>query len=145
MSEQNFVAWDDFDVDYQRLCEFACKYGFCPPDTCGLQVVDEWDDGSVDSDGGYADGIQNKAKNYEVNKWQCQVFKTPRYRDSSVHQCWPACRETVEAAQAAGRTTNYGCVGFWPLDEPIPWTQYSGSNDPDMVYATGRCVRQHPR
>lgn len=49
MSTRDFMSWNELDVDYQRLCKFACKYGFCPPDICGEPVVDAWDDGSVDS------------------------------------------------------------------------------------------------
>lgn len=55
-------------------------------------------------------------------------------------QCYETCREIIEEAREEGRTTNYGCIGFWPLDEPIPWKKWSGHNRDDMEYATGRCT-----
>ncbi|KAK4119786.1 glycoside hydrolase family 18 protein [Parathielavia appendiculata] len=41
VSTADFIAWDD-SVDYQRHCKFACKYGFCPPDTCTTSTCHLW-------------------------------------------------------------------------------------------------------
>lgn len=30
------IGWDALDVDLNRLCKFACKYGYCPGDVCTL-------------------------------------------------------------------------------------------------------------
>lgn len=30
----NIIAWDEEDVDLNRLCRFACKYGYCPSSVC---------------------------------------------------------------------------------------------------------------
>lgn len=139
MSSQDFMAYNEFDVDYQRLCKFACKYGFCPKETCGEPVVDEWEDGSVDSDDRPTGGLWDKEKNFNENRWQCMVYKSPKWREASAMQCYETCREIIEEAQEEGRTTNYGCIGFWPLDEPIPWTKWSGDNNNERDYATGRC------
>ena len=46
----------------------------------------------------------------------------------------------MEAAKAAGRTYNYGCVGHFPLDKELPWVAFGGSLDPDNVYVDGKCV-----
>lgn len=141
VATSEFVAWDEFDMELQRLCKFACKYGFCPQSTCGALVVDEWDDGSVDStQSGGSGGLWDKEKNYNENRWQCQIFKAGDKRDDSVQQCYQVCASIVEEAIAEGRTTNYGCVGFWPLDSPIPWVKYPGSGDPGIMYAMGKCA-----
>lgn len=87
--------------------------------------MDECDDGSVD-DNRPTGGLWDKEKNYDENIKQCFIYQTGKKRDESASMCYEACRETIEAAQAEGRTTNYGCTGFWPLDEPIPWTTYPG-------------------
>ncbi|KAH8901476.1 class V chitinase Chi100 [Thozetella sp. PMI_491] len=137
VSSRDFIAWDDFDVDLARLCKFTCKYGFCPSTTCGEPVVDEWDDGSTDS--GPTGGLWDKEDNFAKNSQQCQIFKSGKNRDASVQQCMTACYTAIQQAKEEDRTTNYGCVGFWPLNQEIPWTQYPGTRDPDMIYATGRC------
>lgn len=134
VSSEEFQAWDTANVDLQQLCKFACKHGFCPQDTCGLPVVDEWDDGSVDSG-----GLFDKGKNAAKNANQCQVFKTAKNRDASLLVCENFCKNAVDEAKADGRISNWGCVGNFPLDKPIPWTQYSETKDPDLVYAPGSC------
>ena len=139
VSNQEFISWDEFNVDFNRLCKITCKYGYCPEDTCGLPVVDEWDDGSVDPEDQPTGGLWDKEKNYNENRMQCQIFKSEKYQDASANQCYTPCLKAIEAAREEGLTTNWGCIGFWPLDEPIPWTKYPGSPDPDMVYAVGRC------
>lgn len=50
-----------------------------------------------------------------------------------------ACIDAIEEAKEEGRTTNYGCVGHFPLDQPIPWIGWSGGAQ-DMLYVTGKCV-----
>jgi hypothetical protein len=111
-----------------------------PPDTCGTPVVEDWDDGSVDSTDHPSGGLWDKDSNYDQNKWQCMIFKTNKHPDWGPMQCYNnACKQQVDEAEAEGRTTNYGCVGSWPLDQPIPWTPYPGDSSPDMVYAMGHC------
>lgn len=139
MSTADFVAWDEQDVDLQRLCKFACKYGFCPPDTCGTPVVDEWEDGPVDSNQP-SGGLWDKEKNYNENRLHCFIFKDGSKRDISTEMCYAnACKQVVDEATAEGRTTNYGCVGHFPLDQPIPWLPYPGNNKPGWEYTIGRC------
>jgi len=137
-STGDFEAWDEFDVDLQRLCKFACKYGFCPADSCTTPVVDEWEDDSVDSSKPTG-GLWDKPRNYAENSQQCLIYKNPKFRDVGPDQCAHACATQVEAAKAENRTTNYGCVGNFPLDKPIPWQTYPGSSSP-AEYVTGRCV-----
>ncbi|KAH6851101.1 glycoside hydrolase family 18 protein [Chaetomium sp. MPI-CAGE-AT-0009] len=136
VSTQDFMAWDELNVDLQRLCKLACKYGFCPPGSCTTPVVDEYEDGSVDS-GLSLGGIADRDRYYDLDKKTCNLWKYPQYRDSE--ECLDACIDAVEEAKAEGRTTNYGCVGHFPLDKPIPWIRYSGGTQ-DMLYVSGKCV-----
>ena len=136
-STGEFLAWDPFAVDLQRLCKFSCKYGFCPPDTCGVPDPDEYEDGSTGPGSG---GLFDKGPQWGQNAHQCQIFKSGVRRDSSALQCRDTCFTSIEAAKKAGRTTNYGCAGWWPPNEEIPWVQYPGTHDEDSVYATGHCV-----
>lgn len=46
----------------------------------------------------------------------------------------------MEEAAAEGRMANVGCVGNFPLDKPIPWTQYPASIGEDMIYGPGMCM-----
>lgn len=118
------VAWDPFDVDLNRLCKFACKYGYCPDDVCTTLSIDggegEGEDGgpvTVDDPNNYYD--------YAAVRWEnsqkCVIFKDPKYRDVSVNMCKPVCQAQLDEAADEGRTSNYGCLGFYPLDKPIPW------------------------
>ncbi|KAB5562953.1 glycoside hydrolase family 18 protein [Coniochaeta sp. 2T2.1] len=137
VSSAEFVAWDEFDVQLAQLCKFACKYGFCPEESCTIPVVDEWDDGSYDSS---QDGTFNKGKMLESNAMNCMVYKGPRRWDDSVTACSIPCGPAIEAAKAEGRTTNYGCGGHFPLDQPILWIPFPGAADVDsMMYAMGKC------
>ncbi|KAJ8121377.1 hypothetical protein ONZ43_g2151 [Nemania bipapillata] len=42
------IAWDELDVDLNRLCKFACQYGYCPQDICTTPVIDADQDGIVE-------------------------------------------------------------------------------------------------
>jgi hypothetical protein len=140
VNNQEYLAWDEFDLDMQQLCKFSCQRGFCPADSCTVPVIDEWEDGTVDSIDQPSGGLWDKDNNYEVNRWQCQIFKTAKNRDVGRMQCLNnACKQVVADAVAEGRTTNYGCVGSFPLDQPIPWVPESGHDNPDSIYVMGHC------
>ncbi|KAM7214665.1 hypothetical protein V8F06_009986 [Rhypophila decipiens] len=116
------------DVDLNRLCKFSCKYGFCPSDTCGTPVVDEWDDGSWENS--QDDGLWNKGRNFreDMNEWLHTMLA-----------CENACWEQIQEAKAEGRTTNYGCIGKYHLDQELPWKGAAQSSNPDMLALMGRC------
>ncbi|KAK2616534.1 hypothetical protein QQS21_000577 [Conoideocrella luteorostrata] len=120
----NIVAIDVLDVDLNRLCKFSCKYGFCPPDLC---VPPEPED-----DGVVQIGEQDSYFNYTDARWEaahhCLFYKGAKFSDSAV-QCEPVCHEEIEKAKEEGRITNYGCVGNYPLDKPLPWRDYPGTHD----------------
>ncbi|KAK4118928.1 carbohydrate-binding module family 24 protein [Parathielavia appendiculata] len=139
VSTGDFVAWDDFNADMNRLCKFACKYGFCPPKSCTTPVVDEYDDGTVDPTN--LGGIMDRDKYNDLDKKTCNLWKYPKYRYKE--ECLDACIDAVEQAKEQGRTTNYGCVGNFPLDQEIPWTLWPGAGASDMLYVPGKCVCDH--
>lgn len=124
-SNQSFVAIDALDVDMNRLCKFACKYGYCPSDVCEPEPVDN------------DQGIETFEDPRLVNRLNCLIYKDPSYRQYTMNQCYNACKNEVEAAKAEGRTTSYGCVGFFPLDQDLPWDKkWSGTGD---VAIPGKC------
>ncbi|KAI1772844.1 carbohydrate-binding module family 24 protein [Hypoxylon cercidicola] len=133
----DIIAWDELDVDLNRLCKFACKNGYCPQDICTTPVVDPDQDGIVEAgpDPDNPNWYDTEAAR-QANQWNCQIFKDPQYRDASVNQCLPVCSAALEEAKEAHRTSNYGCVGFFPIDEEIPWTRAPGTS---FTYAPGKC------
>ncbi|KAF2421787.1 glycoside hydrolase family 18 protein [Tothia fuscella] len=129
----NVIAWNDADVDTNRLCKFACKYGFCPDDVCTIIEIPEPEPAVFDEDYAY-NSTEIRRRNWE----RCIVYKDPQYRDLSVQQCKEVCKPEVDAAIAEGRTTNYGCIGFYPLEKAIPWTEFQASRY--GLVANGQCV-----
>ncbi|KHO00990.1 glycoside hydrolase family 18 protein [Metarhizium album ARSEF 1941] len=133
-------AWDSFDLDMNRLCAFSCKYDKCPEDVCsnGVQQQDE-DEDDDDDDDAYEitpGSTSQYETRYEHHK-ECHVFEEGSLRQSSVNQCIGPCSEEIRKAKEEGRVTNYGCMGFFPLNEPIPWFKVNGFSS---RMAPGRCV-----
>ncbi|KAI1804250.1 carbohydrate-binding module family 24 protein [Daldinia bambusicola] len=132
----DIIAWDDLDVDTNRLCKFACKYNYCPDEICTRPVVDEDENGLVT----VGDPNNPDAYDYEEarrqNAMNCVIFQDPKYRDASTQQCYATCKPTLDQAKQDGRTANYGCVGDYPLDKPIPWEKVPGS---PYVVAPAKC------
>lgn len=137
------VSWDTYNVEATRLCKFACKYGYCPPDACT----------TIDREGSSGPGVGESFAEvdpydpthinaYEIrglNERRCTIFQDPKYRHITMAKCEAQCKGEVDAAKAEGRTTNYGCVGQFPLDKPIPWDYNLGPSG--QVF--GRCVCDH--
>lgn len=132
------IAWDRQNVDLNRLCKFTCKHGYCPSDVCELPVVDEELEGGL-----MYDPTDPAQMDYDAirqgNLKNCRVYQDTSIQKDAQFQCEPTCRQAVKDAQAAGRTTNYGCVGHFPgskPSDPIPW-----ENRPDLheVSAPGKC------
>jgi hypothetical protein len=116
----NIIAWDDEDVESNKLCKFACKYGYCPGELCYVPPPVEYYE---DEAGGKVEGSFDYESAKVDNARHCYIYRDSRYSQYSVNSCYQTwCKKQVEEAKAEGRTTNYGCVGFWPLDQPIPWT-----------------------
>ncbi|KAI9150678.1 Glucan 1,3-beta-glucosidase [Paramyrothecium foliicola] len=68
-------------------------------------------------------------------------FVTKPHQNTMNEQCAVVCREQIALAKAEGRTTNYGCLGWWPLNETIPWERVPGTN---YQRAPGRCLCDEP-
>lgn len=131
-SEIDVIAWDPADVDLNRLCKFSCKYGYCPQDIC--TSVPKAEDAEIEED----DVAYHF--NYTDARWQnahlCPIFKDSQYRDISVNKCKPVCQAALDDAEKEGRTSNYGCIGNFPIDQDIPWTRPPGQN---YEMAPGQC------
>ncbi|KAM7210947.1 carbohydrate-binding module family 24 protein [Rhypophila decipiens] len=127
----DIVAWDEFNVDLNRMCKFACKYGYCPDKICFKRPVEpENDVETVDSPDYYdAEAVRRSNEN------NCAIYKNRKAGVDEAMQCYQPCKAIVEQAKAEGRTTNYGCVGFWPLGQEIPWEKVSGFGE----VAGGKC------
>ncbi|KAF2729337.1 glycoside hydrolase family 18 protein [Polyplosphaeria fusca] len=134
----DIIAWDELDVDLNRLCKFACKHGYCPDNICTHPVVDPDENGLVMvGDPNNPNGFDYDAARQE-NMKHCLIYKDPRFRDAGVNQCYPVCKPALDQAAKEGRTSNYGCVGSYPLDKPIPWSKYPGTSY-DVAPATCSC------
>lgn len=138
------IAFDTYNVDVNRLCKFVCKYGFCPEGSCTTVDKEEDEDPEAPMVDPYApvaaSGDSDRyARRGELNK-QCFIYRDTKYRDKGIAKCEELCKDEVNRAKAEGRTTNYGCVGNYPLDKPIPWDylfEVEGGKVP------GRCVCDH--
>jgi hypothetical protein len=97
-----------------RLCLFACKYGHCPQDVCANLPADDDLTSDDESHLGY-DGARAQ------NNRKYTVYQDHSKWDKSVQECLATCKPQLDGAAAANRTSNYGCTGIWPVDEPIPW------------------------
>ncbi|PQE29040.1 glycoside hydrolase family 18 protein [Rutstroemia sp. NJR-2017a BBW] len=137
-STTGIIAWDEDDVDLNRLCLFACKYGYCPEEVC--TTVPEDDVAGTNDDDPFAvdaDAVR------QANEEFCSIFKDHSLRDKSTAQCYNVCEPQLEAAKEAGKTSNYGCMGTWALDQPIPWTnpvRSSSDSSPTFMPLFGTSV-----
>lgn len=136
-SSGDIVAFDDLDVDLNCLCKFSCKYGYCPPDICMVRVVED----STEYAYYLGDDIENwysiesawrlNAANGDI--WEEQ---TTELKQGSLASCLTFCQPQLNEAKEENRTSNYGCVGFFPLGGGILWANYPGSPD---RYVAGKC------
>ncbi|KAG9191337.1 chitinase [Alternaria panax] len=129
VKEGDYRAIYAVDVDISRLCNFACKRDFCPSEICEMKPKIEFSEEEL-AEANDGDEVRRE------NDQNCAVWKNPVKRDASSMQCYDYCKDQVEAAKAEGRTTNYGCIGFWPGAKEVPWTKVPGTSD---YVAGGRC------
>ncbi|KAJ2991695.1 hypothetical protein NUW58_g2206 [Xylaria curta] len=71
------------------------------------------------------------------NRQNRMIFQSLAYSSSSAVQCHPFCHDALREAKAEGRTSNYGCVGFFPLRTDIPWERIPGTS---TIVALGKCT-----
>lgn len=74
-----------------------------------------------------------KARRENANS--CIIYKYPRPGVDYAMQCYNPCKAILDQAKEEGRTSNYGCVGFFPLSQSIPWEKVSGFGE----VAGGKC------
>ncbi|KAI8262413.1 hypothetical protein K4K56_005864 [Colletotrichum sp. SAR 10_98] len=139
--EGDIIAWDEVDVDLNRLCRFACSHGYCPSEVCTTAVVDkDEDDGIIEV--GWSPENPNYFNYTEArlaNANRCLIYQNPRLRDEAQFQCYSYCKSALDEAKEEGRTSNYGCVGFFSTKEypnGIPWDKYPGTS---YYVAPGTC------
>ncbi|KAF5542204.1 glycoside hydrolase family 18 [Fusarium phyllophilum] len=137
------VSFDEEDADLNRLCRFACKYSFCPEEICTTEMKPQNEAGEGeddDEDDGLSWDEQPNAFNYSDAKWQnvhkCYIYKDTTKGEDSLVPCKNICRPLLDETEEEGRTSNYGCVGLFPLDEEIPWQRAPGTSD---LVAPGQC------
>lgn len=116
------IAWNEQGIDINKMCKFACTYGYCPDDVCTTPLETMVDDDSDDTPPTPSPPPDDPRA---ANANKCLIYENGDH-DDSVAPCKIYCKPQLDAAAAAGKTSNYGCVGFWPLNQPIPWQTVSG-------------------
>ena len=81
----------------------------------------------------------NKTEMKRLNEQICTIYKNPAFNDLTVRQCKDACADKVDEAKQEGYTTNYGCMGFFPLEKSIPWVRQPGAGREMIVGGTCLC------
>lgn len=66
----------------------------------------------------------------------CFLYKDTSIKNWTTNQCKAVCQATLDDAEDEGRTSNYGCVGLFPLDEEILWTRAPSGGE---LIAPGEC------
>ncbi|KAI9163903.1 Killer toxin subunits alpha/beta [Paramyrothecium foliicola] len=132
--ETNMRAWDDQNLELNKLCKFACKYGRCPKEVC-VEPEPEPDSHGLITPYNPDDYYTVQAR--LENAGNCIVFENTAMNKNNAETCYGCCKDIVESAKEEGRITNYGCVGFFPFDEgPIPWIATPGYTS---RIANGKC------
>jgi len=138
----NIVAWDELNVELNRLCIFACRYNYCPEEICTTPIDGPDESGphgfGEDFGNGEDPGYYNKTAAKLANDQACIIYKDPAYNDVSKKQCKPICQDALDEAAEEGRTSNYGCIGFYPMEKSIPWERAPGAGS--QLIAPGKCL-----
>jgi hypothetical protein len=129
----DIVAYDQSNIDLNRLCKWACQYGYCPDDIC-IKTIQKVENGPVEV--GDEEGAYNSTEATLQNQARCMIWKDGSNRENEMQACKKVCKDELEAAAEEGRTTNYGCMGFWPGEKTIPWYQAPGGS----AMTPGRCL-----
>ncbi|KAK1997710.1 hypothetical protein LX36DRAFT_608310, partial [Colletotrichum falcatum] len=114
------LAKDSANQDLNYLCQFSCKYGHCPDDVCTIEPYYPVDD---------------EEQMRKQNARKCDLYKEPQYWGIQKKRCELVCKEEIEKARKAGRKISAICVGFWPLNKPVPWKKIARG----LTAAPGTC------
>ncbi|GKT79137.1 LOW QUALITY PROTEIN: hypothetical protein ColTof4_11560 [Colletotrichum tofieldiae] len=110
----------------EGLCSWSCNHGKCPKQ-CSTDTslkgkcvmpVDE-PEAPEAPDPPSPENLNPYNDPQWPNKNRCLVFKPPNYKLTKQPYA-ERCKAQIDQAKEEGRTTNYGCIGFYPLDKPIP-------------------------
>ncbi|TEA14839.1 Oviduct-specific glycoprotein [Colletotrichum sidae] len=117
-------------------CGTGCQSGSCKDGSGGSTVVVDPSrpDGDLPADldhGGW--------KDYYANSQKCVFYKPPNW-DATANDCRSVCKEENAARAAQGLTSSYSCVGFYPLNDSIPWEKFT----PGVEVAPGVCTCDNP-
>ncbi|KAL0783347.1 hypothetical protein CaCOL14_001253 [Colletotrichum acutatum] len=138
--EVDVVAWDDTNTDLNILCKFACKYDHCPQDICTSRI-DGPDTSDIDIVGtDHEDPLDYVRRAKKSNAKNCNIYKEPRHWDFQKTSCDSICKPEIDQAKKEGKMYNAFCLGFWPIDKPIPWQKMG----PDTTIAGGTCECNNP-
>ncbi|EXL70032.1 hypothetical protein FOPG_14107 [Fusarium oxysporum f. sp. conglutinans race 2 54008] len=140
------MSHDLVSVDMNRLCKFACKYGYCPEDVCTRAAVgyngDNEEDDDDNNDAEYTGPMVGDPRYIDTgeiregHKATCFNYKGDRGPPGSMDTCKAYCKPAMEVAKEEDRLTNYGCIVWSPINKPIPWKKVPGS---DLEIAAGEC------
>lgn len=147
-------AFEDQNDEMNILCLFACSHGHCPESFCDTDPTpaqrehsDQFVCITSDLDHGAPEckekGTDVTGDARKQNADNCAIFEDPGESQAfKIADCFNFCKPQLDAGAAAGNTTNYGCVGHFPLDKPIPY-QYDGRAKGHGV-AIGKCQCNNP-
>ncbi|GKT46329.1 chitinase-3-like protein 2 [Colletotrichum spaethianum] len=114
-------------------CGTGCQSGSCK-DGSGSTTDPSKPDGDLPdalNHGGWEDYFENSQK--------CIFYKPPNW-EATHNDCREVCKDSNDINSAAGLTTSYTCVGFYPLNETIPWEKFT----PGIYVAPGKCTCDNP-
>ncbi|RSL72579.1 hypothetical protein CEP53_000989 [Fusarium sp. AF-6] len=124
-------------VNLNRLCNFTCRYGYCPPKVCQTATPNAHQGGKWKREkrgsNDHAPGVvtippdfeEDSVKNRDKNDKQCLIYKDGYQDPQQLAGCKKACQETLDKAKEENRTSNWGCILWSPESEgglkSIPW------------------------
>ncbi|KAL2880734.1 hypothetical protein SGCOL_003761 [Colletotrichum sp. CLE4] len=117
-------------------CGTGCQSGSCNDKSGG---------GSTTTDPSKPDGDLPSALNhggwedYFANSQKCIFYNPPNW-EATANDCREVCKDSNDLNAAAGLTTSYTCVGFYPLNKTIPWEK----KGPGIQVAPGVCTCDNP-
>ncbi|KXH25328.1 glucan endo-1,3-alpha-glucosidase agn1 [Colletotrichum salicis] len=139
------------------LCSWSCNHGNCPKAQCSTdksldgKCVMPVDEPEAPEQPPLPTPTPSKPavvgpenlNPYNDPRWlnsnRCLFFRPPNQKLTE-QPCLAQCQKVIDEAKEEGRTYNYGCIGFYPLDKPIPWIAAGKGAGGSYDYAVeGKC------
>ena len=109
----NIEAIIKYDIDMNRLCKFACQYGYCPEDVC----KDKGRDVAVITPD-YEDARDIR----DQNGGRCLLYRDNSYQETTFYQYKTAYRKKMDETEGEDSVLiNYGYIGKAPSTGDIEW------------------------